>query len=143
MNIQDILSVFNATHEFIDSVINPLVNDGNRTAFAASLQRMVSTPFHDNEPSANCNENQAVERRTDRTFAENSVRVLSTGHDCPSTPTGETFSGTLEASSQTRLPRKDAAFQVWGCRGCAEPLTEAGAEGEGVLGCRWRVCVTR
>lgn len=38
MNIQDILSVFNATHEFIDSIINPLVNDGNRTAFAASLQ---------------------------------------------------------------------------------------------------------
>ena len=79
MNIQDILSVFNANHEFIDSVINPQVNDGNRTAFAACLQRMVSTPFHDNEPSANCNENQAVERRIDRTFAENSVHALSTG----------------------------------------------------------------
>ena len=83
MNIQDILSVFNANHEFIDSVINPQVNDGNRTAFAACLQRMVSTPFHDNEPSANCNENQAVERRIDRTFAENSVHALSTGGDAP------------------------------------------------------------
>lgn len=56
------------------------MNDGNRTAFAASLQRMVSTPFHDNEPSANCNENQVVER-TGRTFVENSVCVLSTGGD--------------------------------------------------------------
>lgn len=71
MNTQDILSVFNASHESIDSVINPQVNDGNRTPFAASLQRMVSTPLHDNEPSANCNENQAVEGRRGRTFAEN------------------------------------------------------------------------
>lgn len=97
MNIQDILSVFNATHEFIDSVINPLVNDGNRTAFAASLQRMVSTPSHDNEPSANCNENQAGERRMGRTLAENSIHGLSTGHDHPSTATGTTISRTSEA----------------------------------------------
>lgn len=48
MNVEDILRVFNATHEFIDSVIKPLLNDGNRTAFAASLQRMVSTSFHGN-----------------------------------------------------------------------------------------------
>lgn len=50
MNIEHILSVFNANHEFIDSVINPQVNDGNRTASAASLRRMISTPFHDNDP---------------------------------------------------------------------------------------------
>ena len=81
MNIQDILSAFNANHEFIDSVINPQVNDGNRAAFAASLQRMVSTSFHDNEP--NCNENQAVERRIGRTFADSNVHVLSTGGDAP------------------------------------------------------------
>lgn len=78
MNLQNILSVFNANHECIDSVISPQVNDGNRTASAASLQRMVSTPFHDNEPSANHNENQSVERKAGRTFAENRVCVLST-----------------------------------------------------------------
>lgn len=104
---------------------------------------MVSTPSHDNEPSANCNENQAGERRMGRTLAENSIHRLSTGHDRPSTATGTTISGTSEASSQTILPRGDAALQAWGCRGHPEPLTETGAGGEGVLGCRRRVCVTK
>lgn len=88
MNRQDILSVFNASHESIDSVINPKVNDGNRTPFATSLQRMVSTCLHDNEPSANCNEKQAVEGRRGRTFAENCPCAehwwwCTTGYDHP------------------------------------------------------------
>lgn len=37
-NIQGTLSVFSANHEFIDSLINPEVNDGNRTASASSLE---------------------------------------------------------------------------------------------------------
>lgn len=37
-NIQGILSVFNANHEFIDSLINPQVNDDNRTTSASSLE---------------------------------------------------------------------------------------------------------
>lgn len=66
-------TVFNATHEFIDSLINPLVNDGNRTAFAENLKRMLRTHFHDNELSAKCKENQAVGRSIGQTFAGSST----------------------------------------------------------------------
>lgn len=70
-----VYTIINATHEFIDSLINPLVNDGNRTAFAESLKRMLKIYFHDNELSAKCKEIQVVGRSIGQTFAENSTRA--------------------------------------------------------------------
>lgn len=68
-------TVINATHEFIDSLINPLVNDGNRTAFVESLKRMLKTHFQDNELSGKCKENEVVGRSIGQTFAESSTRA--------------------------------------------------------------------
>lgn len=70
-----VYTVINATHEFIDSLINPLVNDGIRTSFAESLKRMLKTHFHDNELSEKCKENQVVGRSIGQTFAECSTRA--------------------------------------------------------------------
>lgn len=95
-NIRGILSVFHADNEIIDSIVNPQVNDGNRTAFA-SLGWLVHLSDV-NELSVNCSKTMCW--------------VLVAMHQRAllfSALTGETVSGTSEALGQTKVP---AVFQV-------------------------------
>lgn len=112
-SIQGILSVFHADHEFMDSPVNPQVNDSYRTAFA-SLGWLVHLSDV-NELSVNCSKTMCW------------VLVAMHHRALLSALTGETVSGISEALGQTKVPKETTVFQVWGHSWCPEPLAKAGA----------------